>query len=245
MKKNSQQKLRLKKPKLKVRNNDLFNIDTKQKFDKTLYVGADISINHSAVVLRLNNKTKFFAITELKKICEKYDNIYNLDNSKSKTSSLGFNFARSNYLYSIFKDKLFRILEIENWCYDITRVKCFIEGYAYGAKGKLAEIGEVSQSFKLALNSCISIDEIYNISPKTLKKFITNDSSAHKNEMQDLLYEKYNVSFSEYNVGDVAEDLVDAYSLSQFGIEFDQWQVGGEHSYFDSLKRKTLLGFRR
>lgn len=218
---------------------------------KTIYLGADISVNHCALVTL---KTESFeiketAITTFAEPAKSYSNIFKIVEDVNNPN-LGPKLNRAlstRLLYQKMLDYLFLKTDLSK--YDIN---VYIEGYAYGAKGALFDIAEMTQTFKLFLNDYFkSKINLYTITPNTLKKFITGKHNAKKDLMRESILSKYNVDFTHYDCllkgSDISEDMCDAFSLAKFGYEFDLWQLDNKinNKYFGKLKEETILGFRR
>ena len=226
----------------------------------TLYLCADISINHCGLVLLDDSKCKVAAITDLSKPSLKYpEEIFKSDFNDLKNSQFGFRLFRSLMLRDYHYLNMFDYLFSDYNLYNLYNIELYMEGYAYGAKGTIFEIAEITQTFKMFaydyfFRNRVQNFELYTLPPMTLKKFITGDGHATKNDIKNELYKKYSINFTDYDCelkgSDISEDLNDAFALVKFGSEFNKWQLGEktEHNYsdyFNSLKEETILGFRR
>jgi hypothetical protein len=224
----------------------------------TLYLGADISINHCGLVLlddNNDNKFKSAAITSLTKPSSEYSNIFKLNTDNCKKPQLGFRLCRTYEIQSLY-EQIFDYLFCEHKNYNL---ELYMEGYAYGAKGTVFEIAEISQTFKMFAYDWCQKNKVHNfglytVPPMTLKKFITGNGHAIKDDIKNELYQKYKLDLSYYDCelkgSDISEDMNDAFALTKFGSEFNKWQLGkvceyNYSDYFSSLKEETILGFRR
>lgn len=87
----------------------------------------------------------------------------------------------------------------------------FVEGYAFGAHGKVFDIAELSGTIKYHIAqiwtpSCTIIQ----IPPTALKKFITGKGNAPKDMMLKEVYKKYGKDYDNDNIAD-------AYGLAFMG----------------------------
>lgn len=105
-----------------------------------------------------------------------------------------------------------------------------IEGYAYGARGKVFNIGENTGILKHRI-----IEEGYKLSvlqPSEVKKFATTKGNANKGLMWDAFFKE-----TEINLGSIMDcqpdkgpvnDLVDAYYITKLAWEKKYGDVGTE-----------------
>lgn len=75
-----------------------------------------------------------------------------------------------------------------------------IEGYAYGASGRIANLGEWGGILRVELaDRDIALAEMHNAH---LKQFVTGKGNSQKNEMLLHIYQRYQQSFSSDDAGD-------------------------------------------
>lgn len=87
----------------------------------------------------------------------------------------------------------------------------FFEGYSYGSRGRLFDLGEIGGVLKVALH--LKGFPFTVIPPTSLKKFVAKNGNAGKPMMLERCYRKYGVG-SEVLKDD---NMVDAYCLVRMG----------------------------
>lgn len=99
--------------------------------------------------------------------------------------------------------------------------KVFLEGYAYGARGHVFEIGENTGILKLELFRKFKEPEI--IAPPTLKKFATGSGRADKEQMYEAFVEETKTDLCglyDLRIGkSPASDMVDSFFLAKMAKE--------------------------
>lgn len=141
--------------------------------------------------------------------------------------------------YSSKEERFFKIADnIMNFIKDFgsSETEVFIEGYAFGANGKIFDIAEATSVLKQRLfaeNYKINVVE-----PSVLKKFATGKGSANKFSMLEYFKMKhpgFEIETSFDGIRQITDkmipapitDIVDAYWLSQYGIhkkrDFKKW----------------------
>ena len=86
------------------------------------------------------------------------------------------------------------------------------EAYSYGSKGRaLFEIGELGGCVKLLVLS--RGIPIIAVPPKTLKKFVTGNGNAKKDQMREAVHERWGYWYEDDNEAD-------AHALMQYGYEW-------------------------
>lgn len=85
---------------------------------------------------------------------------------------------------------------------------CMIEGYGYANKFTLATMVEIGALFRMASHSCGL--PFIEVTPMSLKKFITGSGAAKKEVMMLELFKRWAVTFDDNN-------QADAYALAQVG----------------------------
>ncbi|MFF8283373.1 crossover junction endodeoxyribonuclease RuvC [Streptomyces albus] len=82
------------------------------------------------------------------------------------------------------------------------------EGYAYGAKFKREELGELGGVMRLALVQTWPLDLLHTVAPSSVKKFVTGSGRADKDKMLLAVYMRW-----KYEAPD--HDTADAYTLAR------------------------------
>jgi hypothetical protein len=105
------------------------------------------------------------------------------------------------------------------WAFTRDRVQFFLEDYAYGAKGRVFNIGENTGVLKLLLaNNAVQV-----VSPTAVKKFATGKGNATKDQMVAQFLRETRIDFMRDLYGNKGSlrspvpDLVDAYYLARWG----------------------------
>jgi crossover junction endodeoxyribonuclease RuvC len=84
----------------------------------------------------------------------------------------------------------------------------FLERYAYGARaGQAFSIGEWGGVLRVLLDE-MKFKEVFEVSPPTLKKYITGHGNAKKEQMLLQTFKRYKIEFQ-------SNDLCDAYGLAR------------------------------
>jgi len=98
--------------------------------------------------------------------------------------------------------------------YNITQL--VLEDYAYNARGKVFNLGELGGVIKYI---CIKNSIPYTIVPPTvIKKYVTGKGNAKKELMLLQVYKKFNVEFDDNN-------LADAYALGSYILNTDKKEI--------------------
>ena len=95
--------------------------------------------------------------------------------------------------------------------YEVTGGTCsaaIIEGYAFGASGRLAQIGEWGGVLRMELSD--RGIPIYEMNLQHLKQFVTGKGNSQKNEMMLGVYKKFGMEFDD-------DDECDAFALALAG----------------------------
>lgn len=99
----------------------------------------------------------------------------------------------------------------------------YMEGYAFGAKGQIFNIGENGGVLKNKLWNKNPGRPINIISPPSVKKFATGKGNADKVAMQEAFIKetgvKIDVHFGVTAGSSPASDIVDAYYIAKYGFE--------------------------
>ena len=99
----------------------------------------------------------------------------------------------------------------------------FIEGYAFGARGRgVLNLGELGGVLRLYLAK--RYGGYYEVPPTSLKKFVCGKGNANKNVVLEKVYRKYCVG------SEVLQDdnQVDAYGLARLGDSFIKFENGSD-----------------
>lgn len=117
------------------------------------------------------------------------------------------------------KDLGSRIDKITTILSYIPRGKFFMEGYSYGSKGKIFEIGEFVGGIKYHLYK--SKIDINIISPKSIKKFATGSGNSGKEIMELAMKKKFPEVYKLVSElpSHPKEDIIDAFWICRYGIE--------------------------
>jgi len=146
-----------------------------------------------------------------------------IDPSLSSTGVCITNNEESDYLESFAikstKRGEARLIEIRN---KVTSILVehkpnyiFYEGYAFGARGRVFDLGELGGVLKVKL-----FEEEYKffiVPPTVLKKFIIGKGIAPKDLMREYVYRAYGKGSEVLKT----TDEVDAFALCQFGIAIE------------------------
>ena len=99
--------------------------------------------------------------------------------------------------------------------------KLAIEGYAFGAKGQVFNIGENTGILKLKLAEKVAND-INVIAPSAIKKFATGKGNANKLLMYEAFVEETGddlaklFEFDPYNGQSPVSDIIDSYYIAKY-----------------------------
>lgn len=87
----------------------------------------------------------------------------------------------------------------------------FYEGYAFGARGRVFDLGELGGVFKVFL--CERVIPCHIVPPNTLKKFIIGKGAGAKDLMREYVYKHFGMGSDRLKTN----DEVDAFALCNFG----------------------------
>ena len=181
-----------------------------------MIIGIDYSMTSPAVCIGQTpfkyDTCKFMFITKNKKLAGDYPpNIVGLP------------------LYE-YKDNLERFIKLAeitvNWIltHALSRYhgnKLAIEGYAFGAKGQVFNIGENTGILKLKLAEKVAND-INVIAPSAIKKFATGKGNANKVLMYEAFVEETGddlaklFEFNPYTGQSPVSDIIDSYYIAKY-----------------------------
>lgn len=177
----------------------------------TRVVGFDLSLNHGAGVLLVENQFE---------ACRYYTNV-------AGSAVRGSDGTRLKLLKTKDKQALAmdRLVQVEAWfkdSLDLFRPDIVaIEDYAYAAASGAHQIGEVGGVARLA---CWRAGVRYRLfDPLSLKMFVAHDATAQKDQIERAVLDRWGHDFSRVNAPSVkgkkakrvsSEDLSDAYGLA-------------------------------
>ncbi len=129
-------------------------------------------------------------------------------------------------MYPEFKSDIHRFDNLASWSLGILKAhrveRCFIEGYAFGAVGRVFQIAENAgvlkyKAWKEGLNF-----EVY--PPTVIKKFATTKGNANKEKMYEAFIQENAVDIREkvgilnINQWNPVSDIVDSYYIAKLGF---------------------------
>jgi Holliday junction resolvasome RuvABC endonuclease subunit len=129
-------------------------------------------------------------------------------------------------LYPSYENDVERFQNLASWSLGILKAhkveKCFIEGYAFGAVGRVFQIAENAGLLKYFLwNNKIRF-EVH--PPTVIKKFATTKGNANKEKMHDSFVEENLVDIRDRigilnkNQWNPISDIVDSYYIAKLGF---------------------------
>lgn len=130
-------------------------------------------------------------------------------------------------VYPEYNDDLERYENLSNWSLNILSKhkteKAFIEGYAFGAVGRVFQIAENAGLLKYMISRVHGID--YGVfAPTEIKKFATGKGNANKEKMLESFFAETGVDIRSkldimnHNVWNPISDIVDSYYIAKFGF---------------------------
>lgn len=132
-------------------------------------------------------------------------------------------------LYPSYDSQYERYQKLASWSLKILLdngvEKCYIEDYAYAAKGKVFHIAENTGLLKYSMWN-LKID-FTPFAPKEIKKFATNNGNADKSKMylswlNETSYNlRHNLNITSEKMWNPISDIVDAYYIAKYGFEKD------------------------
>lgn len=128
-------------------------------------------------------------------------------------------------LYPEYSTDIERFYKLSQWSFEIISKhkvdKVFLEGYAFGAVGRVFQIAENAGLLKYIIwNNDIDIETV---APTVVKKFATGKGNANKEMMYDSFLSELGVDIRE-KVGIINKqwnpisDIVDSYYIAKFGL---------------------------
>jgi Holliday junction resolvasome RuvABC endonuclease subunit len=105
------------------------------------------------------------------------------------------------------KDRIVRALDIAsfvgNMCLEDEIDLAVIEGYGYGNHHTLATLVEIGFAIRCEVVRSRGV-ALVEVSPTSLKKFVTGRGNAKKSEMLSHLWKTWGIGLDDHNVGDAA-----------------------------------------
>ena len=132
-------------------------------------------------------------------------------------------------LYPLTTNNEDRFWALTSWAIDILKAhqveQVFMEGYAYGATGKLAEIGENTGVLKHYLKK--EGIQFHVFAPSEIKKFATTKGNANKSLMEECFRKETGICLStslgeKYDPSKLpapVTDLIDSYFIWKLGTK--------------------------
>jgi len=174
--------------------------------------GIDYSMNSPCICICDETKPfnleacQFHYLTSIKKYEGAFDDRFH--------GTLYPTWSSPEYRFHIISEWARQRLQVEN------RVNCvYLEGYAYGAKGKVFHIGENVGVLKHML-WIYSIPYV-EVSPTNVKKFATGKGNADKAAMHESFHKKTRINLRERltpdkkDVTNPVSDIVDSFYLAE------------------------------
>lgn len=130
-------------------------------------------------------------------------------------------------LYPCYNDDLERYEKLSNWSLNIISKqkveKAYIEGYAFGAVGRVFQIAENAGLLKYMISRVHKIQyEVF--APTVIKKFATGKGNANKEKMYDAFFSETGVDIRDkcgiinHNQWNPVSDIVDSYYIAKLGF---------------------------
>lgn len=126
-------------------------------------------------------------------------------------------------VYPIYSSDMQRFDNLATWVFDILDKnlveKVFIEAYAYGASGRLFEIGENTGILKHMLWKRGSRYEVF--PPTMVKKFATGKGNSNKTKMEEAFFSETGINIKqELNTKkeNPSSDIIDSYYIAKMGF---------------------------
>lgn len=207
-------------------------------------VGADLSLNHLALVLLKDGRLgDYHFITNKKGDADKrktHSTYLPLDSTLRSLGGDKHRFAiwRLDALTRTIRDKLVE------WSPDYVGV----EDYALGAEHGAHQLGEIGGVIRWMLYSLGIPYRLHD--PTTLKMFVAHDGTCSKTEVELSVIDRWKVDFSELNTGrskdggrQTSEDLSDAFGLAQ--MVWTEVQIRDGRLKLSDLHAKEIAVFNR
>lgn len=134
-------------------------------------------------------------------------------------------------VYPSFGDDIHRFDNLSSWSLNIISKhgvdRVFIEGYAFGAVGRVFQIAENAGLLKYLVSRVHGIP-YQSFAPTVIKKFATGKGNANKEKMYDAFFSETGVDIREKigiiktNQWNPVSDIVDAYYIAKYGFMENQ-----------------------
>jgi len=105
---------------------------------------------------------------------------------------------------------------------------CFIEGYAFGAVGRVFQIAENAGLLKYMIwKNDVPIETV---PPTVIKKFATGKGNSNKTKMEEAFVEETKINLNDkHNIhtqsGNPSNDIIDAYYIAKYGFMLKTGQI--------------------
>ncbi len=188
-------------------------------------VGIDYSMSCPALTIHLGEKwsfdnCKFCFLTHKKKYLD--SSLPNILIGQYHSSQKFYIDRFEDYLSE--EDRFYRLARqthefFTNWA-NIANSAVFIEGYSFGSKGKVFEIGEACGALKSRIWEAGY--EYQTVPPTVVKKFASGKGNAKKDMMHESFLKETQFDISEYfgcGIGkSPGSDIVDSYYIAKYGF---------------------------
>ncbi|QGZ13900.1 RuvC-like Holliday junction resolvase [Rhizobium phage RL38J1] len=181
----------------------------------TASIGVDYSMSCPSVCIEKDGELQFFYIIGSEKLCHEFKvgrvsvkglhyNPANINNEKK---------VKLRESHSDTERYMTLALLFEQYIPETTTDRAVFEAYAFGAKGRLAQMGENTGVLKAVLRA--KGYKIETISPTTVKKYAFGSGKAEKEDMADVWFAEFGFHVHEYLACDKgkspAADVIDSY----------------------------------
>ncbi|QIG68068.1 putative crossover junction endodeoxyribonuclease protein [Rhizobium phage RHph_Y68] len=178
-------------------------------------IGVDYSMSSPSVCVSKDGKLQFFYVNGDARLCHSFEvgnvsvtgihyNSSNINNQKKVKLRERHTDTERFITLSLIFDKFIDVSDGE--------IAVF-EAYAFGAKGRLAQIGENTGTLKAVLRS--KGYQIETISPTTVKKYAFGSGRAEKEDMADVWFAEFGFHVHDYLACEKgkspASDVIDSY----------------------------------
>lgn len=130
-------------------------------------------------------------------------------------------------MYPTYDSDMERYYKLSTWSRDIiNKHNCkyvFIEGYAFGAVGRVFQIAENAGLLKYQIWQSGAVMDVF--PPTVIKKFGTGKGNANKEKMYDAFFSETGVDIRDrcgiinHNNWNPVSDIVDSYYIAKYGFE--------------------------
>ena len=182
-----------------------------------IVAGVDYSLTSPAICVHKGTVWSF-------RNCEFY---YMVKNDKLMVAEEQFH----PVVYPSFDDDMHSFENLSSWSLNIISKSkvglVFIEGYAFGAVGRVFQIAENTGLLKYLISRVHGIP-YRTFAPTVIKKFATGKGNANKEKMYDAFFSETGVDIREKigiiktNQWNPVSDIVDAYYIAKYGFMENQ-----------------------